>query len=68
MVNGCLYLRRRHLLRSPYLLWRRYSGGPDGELDLLLGYALPVHGIAATHVGDGTGHLNDFTAVTNVYD
>ena len=44
--------RHRHLLRSPYLLWRQYSGGPDGELDLLLGYALPVHGIAATHVGE----------------
>ena len=44
--------RHRHLLRSPYLLWRKYDGGPDGELDLLLGYALPVHGIAATHVGE----------------
>lgn len=44
--------RHRHLLRSPYLLWRQYDGGPDGELDLLLGYGLPVHGIAATHVGE----------------
>ena len=44
--------RHRHLLRSPYLLYRKYGGGPNGELDLLLGYALPVHGVAATHIGE----------------
>ncbi|MDE0680664.1 MAG: HNH endonuclease [Gammaproteobacteria bacterium] len=44
--------RHRHLLRGPYMLLRRYSGGPNGELDLLLSYALPVHGIAATHLGE----------------
>lgn len=44
--------RHRHLLRSPYLLFRQYAGGADGELDLLLGYALPVHGVAATHIGE----------------
>ena len=44
--------RHRHLLRGPYLLLRRYEGGPSGELDLLLGYRLPVHGIAATHIGE----------------
>lgn len=44
--------RHRHLLRSPYLLFRQYDGGVNGELDLLLGYALPVHGVAATHIGE----------------
>ncbi len=44
--------RHRHLLRSPYLLYRRYDGCANGELDLLLGYALPVHGVAATHIGE----------------
>ncbi|MCY3837330.1 MAG: HNH endonuclease [Gammaproteobacteria bacterium] len=44
--------RHRHLLRSPYLLYRKYEGGPNGELDLLLSYALPVHGVAATHIGE----------------
>ena len=44
--------RHRHLLRGPYMLLRRYEGGPNGELDLLLSYALPVHGIAATHLGE----------------
>lgn len=44
--------RHRHLLRGPYMLLRRYNGGPNGELDLLLSYALPVHGIAATHLGE----------------
>ncbi|MYJ75297.1 MAG: hypothetical protein F4089_09460 [Gammaproteobacteria bacterium] len=44
--------RHRHLLRSPYLLYRKHQGGPNGELDLLLGYALPVHGVAATHIGE----------------
>ena len=42
--------RHRHLLRAPYLLLRRYAGGPSGELDLVLGYPLTVHGIAATHM------------------
>ena len=28
------------------------TGGANGELDLLLGYALPVHGVAATHIGE----------------
>lgn len=44
--------RHRHLLRSPYMLFRQYDGGPNGELDLLLSYALPVHGVAATHIGE----------------
>ncbi len=44
--------RHRHLLRGPYMLWRRYGGGPNGELDLLLSDALPVHNIAATHLGE----------------
>ena len=44
--------RHRHLLRGPYLFLRQYGGGPNGELDLLLGYPLPVHGIAATHIGE----------------
>ena len=44
--------RHRHLLRSPYLLYRKYEGGPKGELDLLLCYRLPVHGVAATHIGE----------------
>ncbi|MCY4156588.1 MAG: HNH endonuclease [Gammaproteobacteria bacterium] len=44
--------RHRHLLRGPYMSYRRYNGGPNGELDLLLSYALPVHGIAATHLGE----------------
>ena len=44
--------RHRHLLRSPYLLFRQYDGGANGELNLLLGYALPVHGVAATHIGE----------------
>lgn len=44
--------RHRHLLRGPYMLWRRYNGSPNGELDLLLSYKLPVHGIAATHLGE----------------
>ncbi len=42
--------RHRHLLRGPYMLWRRFDGGPNGELDLLLSDALPVHSIAATHL------------------
>ncbi len=42
--------RYRHLLRSPYMLWRRYNGGLKGELDLILSDKLPVHGIAATHL------------------
>lgn len=46
--------RLRHLLRSPYMLFRRYDGGPNGELDLLLAYPLPVHGVAATHIGERT--------------
>ena len=44
--------RNRHLLRGPYMLHRRYAGGAEGELDLLLGYALPVHGVAATHLAE----------------
>ena len=44
--------RHRHLLRGPYMLFRRFAGGPRGELDLLLGYALHVHGVAATHIGE----------------
>ena len=44
--------RHRHLLRGPYMLFRRYEGGPNGELDLLLSDALPVHGIAATHLAE----------------
>ena len=46
--------RFRHLLRSPYLLYRRYGGGPHGELDLLLSYRLSVHGVAATHIAERT--------------
>ena len=42
--------RHRHLLRGPYMLFRRFRGGPRGELDLVLGYGLPVHGVAATHL------------------
>ena len=44
--------RHRHLLRGPYMVFRRFAGGPHGELDLLLSYPLPVHGVAATHVGE----------------
>lgn len=44
--------RHRHLLRGPYMLWRRYNGGANGELDLLLAHPLPVHGIPATHLGE----------------
>ena len=44
--------RHRHLLRGPYMLWRHYNGGTSGELDLLLSDALPVHAIAATHLGE----------------
>lgn len=50
--------RHRHLLRGPYMLSRRYDGGPNGELDLLLSYALPVHGIAATHLGERLRLMN----------
>ncbi len=44
--------RHRHLLRGPYMLWRRYEGGLNGELDLLLSHSLPVHAIAATHLSE----------------
>lgn len=51
LVNSAFARRRhRHLLRGPYMLHRLYGGGPNGELDLLLAYALPVHGVAATHL------------------
>ena len=52
LTDANLRRRHRHLLRAPYLLLRRYEGGSNGELDLLLGYRLPVHGIAATHLGE----------------
>lgn len=49
LVNSAFARRRnRHLLRGPYMLHRRHGGGADGELDLLLGYRLHVHGVAAT--------------------
>ena len=44
--------RHRHLLRGPYVVFRRFAGGPHGELDLLLSHPLPVHGVAATHIGE----------------
>lgn len=51
LVNSAFARRRhRHLLRGPYMLHRRYRGGPNGELDLLLAYPLHVHGVAATHL------------------
>lgn len=51
LVNSAFARRRnRHLLRGPYMLHRRHEGGADGELDLLLGYPLHVHGVAATHL------------------
>lgn len=55
LMNDANARRRfRHLLRSPYMLFRRYDGGPNGELDLLLAHPLPVHGIPATHIGERT--------------
>ena len=52
LVNSAFARRRnRHLLRGPYMLYRRHSGEAS-ELDLLLGYPLPVHGIAATHLAE----------------
>lgn len=53
LVNSPFARRRnRHLLRGPYMLHRRHGGGADGELDLLLGYRLHVHGVAATHLAE----------------
>ena len=42
--------RNRHLLRGPYMLYRRH--GRDGELDLLLEAPLHVHRIASTHIAE----------------
>ena len=42
--------RNRHLLRGPYMLYRRH--GPDGRLDLLLEAPLHVHRIASTHIAE----------------
>lgn len=42
----------RHLLRGPYVLYRRFSGGGYGELDLLLAAKLPVYDAAATSLGE----------------
>ncbi len=50
--------RHRHLLRGPYMLWRRHSGGANRELDLLLAHPLPVHGIPATHLGERQRLMN----------
>ena len=55
--------RHRHLLRSPYLLHRQFAGGPNGELDLLLGHALAVHGVAATHIGERSRLLSSAGAL-----
>ncbi len=42
--------RNRHLLRGPYMLYRRHGSG--SQMDLLLEAPLHVHRIASTHIAE----------------
>ena len=57
LVNLQVKKGGRHLLRGPYMLHREYAGGAHGELDLLLSYALPNYGVAATALGERQGRI-----------